>query len=129
MITTATSHPDVLTYPAGLEKAVLFILSYHIGSARAIGREALVLALVKMGHGTGERAVRECIKQLRRKGNLICSMPGVDGGYYMADTWASFDEFDRMEFSAKIADMNETRQAMLKAARAQFGEAVQVRLI
>jgi hypothetical protein len=118
-----------ITYDAGLDKTVLFILSYHVGSERAIGREALVLAVAKMGQGVNERAARQCIHDLRRKGHLILSMPGIDGGYYMADSLAEFETFDRMEFGAKISDMNETRQAMLKAAKIQFGEAVQVRLI
>jgi hypothetical protein len=56
-------------------------------------------------------------------------MPGVNGGYYLAETLAEFQEFDRAEFGAKIADMNETRQALLRAARMQFGEAVQMELI
>jgi hypothetical protein len=124
-----TALTNILSYDGGLEPAVLFILSYHIGSARAIGREALVLALVKMGQGAHERAVRECIKQLRRQGHLICSMPGEGGGYYMANTLAEFDEFDHNEFGAKIADMNQTRLAMLKAAHEKFGEAVQLGLI
>ena len=117
------------SYPPGLEPALLFLLNFHKGRQRAIGREELVRALEKMGHPVHERAARECIKQLRRQEHLICAMPGEDGGYYLAETLAEFQEFDRAEFGAKIADMNETRQAMIKAARSQFGEAVQMGLI
>ena len=39
------------------------------------------------------------------------------------------EEFDRAEFGAKIADMNETRQAMREAVVKQFGDAVQLSLI
>jgi hypothetical protein len=116
-------------YPIGLEDAILFILSYHHGRKRAIGRSGLVWVLKQQGHSVGERPMRECIKQLRRQGHLICSMPGEDGGYYLAETLAEFQKFDQEEFGAKIADMNETRQALLKAARQQFGEAVQMELI
>jgi len=72
--------------------------------------------------------MRECVKVLRRSGRLICSAPGEDGGYYLATTQAEFLEFDRLELGAKIADMNETRLAMIKAARAQFGDASQMEL-
>ncbi len=116
------------SYPAGLESAVLRVLAYHQGRQKAIGRGSLVYDLNIRGHRVHERAVRECIKQLRRGGWLICAMPGVDGGYYMAATLAEFQEFDRAEYGAKIADMNETRQALLRAARVQFGEAVQMEL-
>lgn len=72
--------------------------------------------------------MRECIKYLRRSGYVICSMAGTNGGYYMASSRAEFDEFDRAEFGAKIADMNETRQAMREAVIRQFGDAVQLSL-
>ncbi len=116
------------SYPAGLESAVLRVLADHQGRQKAIGRGHLVNILNIRGHSAHERAVRECIKQLRRQGHLICAMPGVDGGYYLAETLEEFQEFDRAEFGAKIADMNETRQALLRVAREQFGEAVQMEL-
>jgi len=116
------------SYPDGLEQAVLQALFCHQGRRAAIGRGRLVYDLACGGHHAHERAVRECIKQLRRQGHLICAMPGEDGGYYMAETLEEFQEFDRAEFGAKIADMNETRQALLKAARKQFGDAVQMEL-
>lgn len=120
---------DYLSYPAGLESALLNVLANHQGRQRAIGRGSLVYGLNVMGHQVHERAVRECIKQLRRQGHLICAMPGKDGGYYLAVTLAEFQEFDRAEFGAKIADMNETRQALLQAARKQFGDVVQMELM
>lgn len=121
--------PRTFTVPEGLESAVLAILDVHRGIENAIGRGALVWNLRMMGRAEHERVVRECIKQLRRKGHLICSVPGKHGGYYIATSKREFLEFDQDEFGAKIADMNETRQAMLKAMREQFGEAIQGRLI
>lgn len=115
--------------PRGLTQVVLHILQGRLGRPQAIGRGALVRELQKRtGSPHHERLVRECIKQLRRKGHLICSTPGEDGGYYMAATKDEFELFDHAEFGAKIADMNETRQAMLKAARERFASAVQERL-
>lgn len=121
--------PRTITVPEGLGSAVLAVLNDHRGVENAIGRGMLVWKLRTMGRAEHERVVRECIKQLRRKGHLICSTPGEHGGYYIATSKQEFLEFDQDEFGAKIADMNETRQAMLKAMREQFGEAVQGRLI
>lgn len=117
-----------MNHSDGLEATLRLLLIQRVGRGRAIGRMALVRLLQQLGQDVGERAMREAIKQMRRDGLLICAMPGDDGGYYMAESLAEFDEFDRLEFGAKIADMNETRQAMLKAARAQFGEAQQLGL-
>jgi hypothetical protein len=109
--------------PRGLEQTVLRILSVRQGKQQAMSRTWLVRELNRRtGNNYHERIVRECIKQLRRQGNLICSTPGEDGGYYMAASKSEFDLFDQTEFGAKIADMNETRQAMLKAARQKFGD-------
>lgn len=113
---------------AALGRAIIGVLSYHVGRSNAIGRDQLVERLSAQGHRAQERVVREAIKRLRRDGHLICSMPGNDGGYYMAADHKEFTDFDRMEFSAKISDMNETRRAMLEAARRQFGDAVQINL-
>jgi len=117
--------PRKITVPPGLEQAVLSVMESHKGMVYAIGRGALVWQLRTMGYGYHERVVRECIKQLRRKSHLICSTPGEHGGYYIATSKQEFLDFDHDEFGAKISDMNETRQAMLKAAREQFGDAVQ----
>ena len=115
--------------PRGIENIVLRILQTRVGREQALGRTWLVRELNRRtGNNYSERLVRECIKQLRRQGNLICSTPGEDGGYYMAASKSEFDLFDQTEFGAKIADMNETRQAMLKAAREQFSSATQGRL-
>ncbi len=122
-------HMVDLSYPSGLERAILSVLDYHHGREKAIGRDELVNDLVGMGYRENERVVREAIKQLRRQGHLICSIPGNDGGYYLAGSLAEFDEFDRCELGAKIADMSETREAMRKAAREKFGEGYQMKLL
>jgi len=72
---------------------------------------------------------RQCIHDLRRNGHLICSMPGEDGGYYLAASLEEFREFCERELHPKAIDMLETESAMKEAARRQFGDAVQVRLI
>ncbi len=116
-------------YPPELRQHLVEILACYQGKPAAIGRSALVNRCYQRGFRVSERQVRECIKWLRRNGYLICSMAGTKGGYYMASTKDEFAEFDHDEFGAKIADMNETRQAMLKTAVRQFGNAVQLPLI
>lgn len=115
--------------PEGLDAAVLCVFEQHIGKKRVISRSSLVWKLAGMGLRAEERSVRECIKQLRRVGHLICSMPGSGGGYYKAENKAEFDEFIQAEFDAKIHDMSLTRNAMSAAARVHFGEGVQMELL
>jgi len=115
--------------PVGLDRAVLRLMLFHTGHARAIGRVELVLNVKWMGFDVHERLVRHCIRGLRRAGHLICSAPGEDGGYYMAETLAEFEEFASHEFLSKIGDMSETLAAMRAAAKETFGDALQLGLI
>jgi predicted transcriptional regulator len=107
--------------PPGIERGTLRIISYHIGKPRAIGSNALVAALSSLGIHTNERQVRIVIRDLRRAGHLICSVPGDNGGYYLASNRVEYDEFRQAEYQAKISDMQETMTAMDKAARQAFG--------
>lgn len=111
----------------GFEGAVLKALRYYTRS-NPISRNNLVFMVERMGFRASERQVREAIKQLRRQHHLICSMPGVDGGYYMAKTRAEYEEFRQVEFNAKITDMLETLRAMDAGAHSQFGEGMQMGL-
>lgn len=116
-------------FPEGLSDCLVDILVPCVGKKSAVGRSNLVELCHNEGFETiTERQIRECIKYLRRNGHLICSVAGINGGYYMAASKEEFEEFDRLEFGAKIADMNETRQAMLKTADAQFSEFMQAEM-
>ncbi len=117
------------TYPPELEAALLAIFERHVGKKNSILRTELLWKVGTMQVHTNERSMRECIKQLRRKGHLICALPGADGGYYYAENLAEFNEFDKVELSAKIMDMLTTRQAMKRSARKVFGKPVQMELI
>jgi predicted DNA-binding transcriptional regulator YafY len=115
--------------PVGLDRALLRILSFHPGREKSVGGRDLRSLAAVSGFRVPERTLREAIKQLRRKGHLICSAPGEEGGYYLAANLAEFQEFARMEYEAKIADMSETLNVMRKAAVQQFGEGVQMGLL
>lgn len=108
----------------GEERAVYTVVKQY-DKREPISRGELVYKVKRLGFGLAERQVREIIKQLRRKEYLICSVPGNNGGYYMASSLADYEEFDAMEYGAKIADMAETRAAMKRAAVRQFGTVYQ----
>lgn len=116
---------ELATMPHGLKRAVLRVIR-HYGIAMPISRSELVAKVGMMGFPASERQVRETIKILRREGHLICSTPGNDGGYYMAMSRQEYENFRAAEYAAKIADMAETMRAMDAAARARFGDGVQM---
>ena len=93
--------------PAGLDRAVLRVLSQRVGREQAIGRGGLVRIVGRLGFSAHERQIREVIKELRREGHLICAAAGKNGGYWMAADRKEFDEFGRQEFEAKISDMSQ----------------------
>ena len=111
--------------PAGLDRAVLRILSQRVGRGQVISRTALVRSVARLGFAAHERQIRDVIKELRRDGHLICSAAGENGGYWMAADRQEFDAFGHQEFEAKISDMSQTWRAMQKAADQKFGTAVQ----
>lgn len=117
------------TYSPALGKAILHVLSRHIGLEEAIGRQQLIKQPEIKACGVGERVVRDTIRLLRRDGHLICSAPGAEGGYYLPSSWEEFDVFAAAEYQAKISDMSVTLAAMKKAARQRWGEARQPSLI
>ena len=93
--------------------------------AQPISRGELVYKVKQFGFDVPERIVRKFIASLRLKEYLICSMGGTNGGYYKAANLAEFDEFDQKEYSADIMSMLETRAAMRRGAKRQFGTAYQ----
>jgi len=113
--------------PEGLDRAVLRALADHQGREKAISRRELCARV--QAYRVGERLVREQIRQLRRRGHLIGSAGGANGGYYLITEPAEFQEFLRVEFQAKIDDMRLTAAAMAREARKRWGtESMQMRL-
>jgi hypothetical protein len=107
--------------PAGLDRSILRILSFHQGRESAIGQGELVEALAAVGYQVSERAARAQISRLRKAGHLICSAPGDGGGYYLPAYPEEFDAFVRQEYLAKIVDMQETLAAMRRSAERTWG--------
>lgn len=118
-----------LEIPTGLEGDLLRILHCHHGKDRKIGGAALLAQVRLSGVKVSERVFRYAIHELRRDGYLICSMPGEDGGYWIASSLDEFTEFIDQEIHPKAMDLLETEKVMRQAARQQFGEAVQLSLV
>jgi hypothetical protein len=107
--------------PAGLDRAVLRVLSFHVGRDQAISRGDLVVAIAQHGYFMHERAVRAAINLLRKQGQPICSTGGEDGGYWLAKDWDELDEFIVREFHSRAMDLLEQEGALRKKGEELWG--------
>jgi hypothetical protein len=106
--------------PAGAERSVLRVLSYHISLDHAIQKPDLIAECAKLGsHFRDERQVRLAIVNLRKSGVPICSSSG-ESGYYLAGNLEEYKEFRGREYVKKIVDMKSTVEAMDKAVKSMF---------
>jgi hypothetical protein len=110
----------IASLPVGRERAVLRVMTWHVGQAQAVRKDELMLACEKMGvRFSDERQVRLTIVELRKRGVPICSSSG-DAGYYLPATMDEYREFRAREYVKKIIDMRETVTAMDDQVRAMF---------
>lgn len=106
--------------PAGAERAVARIISYHIGLENAIKKDELIEECKRVGiHFSDERQARAVIVSLRKMGYLICSSSG-NSGYFIAQSLSEYQEFRTREYIKKIKDMAETTRAMDTASQQIF---------
>ncbi len=107
--------------PAGLDRAILRILSFHVGRSKTISRTNLVHSLRDHGFDVHERMARAQINQLRKQGHLICSTGGSDGGYYLASNWNELDEYLARELHSRAMDLLEQEKSLRKEGEKRFG--------
>ncbi len=107
--------------PAGMDRALLRVLYFHIGRDRAVSRMQLLSDVRDLGFKIDDRQLRFQINQLRKSGILICSAGGKNGGYWIASSRAEIDNFLNQEIRARISDLSEQDRAMTTAARESFG--------
>lgn len=107
--------------PAGLDRAVLRILSYHKGKSKAISRADLVTNLARMGFEVNERAARAMINQLRKQGYTICSTGGEGGGYFLADSWDELMDFIDRELHGRAMDLLEQEKSLKASGERMWG--------
>lgn len=111
--------------PAGLDRAMLKVLSYHVGRSLAISRGELVIALKSHGFDIHERAMRAAINQLRKDGHPICSTGGDEGGYWLGESFLEVKEYIDHELNSRISDLAETKAGMMRGAQERWGEGIQ----
>lgn len=104
----------IRSMPAGLERAVLSVLRFHIGKENAVSKKQLLADLTRLGFHQHERQVRECIEGLRNHGHLIGASSG-EGGYFIMAT----DE----EWQAWYAEETSRAQKILSRLKAQSANA------
>ena len=106
--------------PAGADRTVLRVMSYHQGQDNAIQKLDSMAECAKLrARMSDERQIRLVIVKLRKQGIPICSSSG-ESGYFLAATLAEYMEFRAREYVKKITDMRETVTAMDGTARAMF---------
>ena len=120
-----TLHDAIIsTMPAGLDRAILRILSFHKGKDSVISRDDLVKACAAQGYKfKDDRPIRACINDLRKRGNLICSAGGNGGGYFSPASPQEFDEYLMRELHPRAMDLLEQEKAMRAAAEKLWGAA------
>ena len=107
--------------PAGLDRALLRVLGFHVGRSTAIGRGELVQALKIHGFKVHERAVRAMINELRKQGVAICSTGGEEGGYWLAANWEELNEYIEHELHSRAMDLMEQEGALRREAEKRWG--------
>lgn len=107
--------------PAGAERALLRVLSFHTGRASAISRGELVQALKSHGFRLHERAVRSLINELRKQGQPICSTGGEDGGYWLAANWDELNDYLDREVHSRAMDLLEQEKALRTTGERLWG--------
>jgi hypothetical protein len=108
--------------PAGIERALLRILNYHVGEENAISRSDLMIQLANSGFRMkDDRPVRALINELRNRGELILSKGGAGGGYWMAMTKEEVEHFLDFEVHPRAMDLLETERSLKMAMEKRFG--------
>ena len=107
--------------PAGLDRAILRVLSFHVGRSLAISRGDLVVAVAQHGFFVHERQARAAINLLRKAGQAICSTGGEDGGYWLAAGWDELLEYLEREIHSRAMDLLEQEGALRRAAEMRWG--------
>jgi hypothetical protein len=110
-----------------IKSAIFSVLSDHWGIDNAISANELksVLNFSSGGKSISSREIRNCISELRKDGNLICSLAGSSemhgnvSGYFIPATFEEYKAY-RNFYTSYAIDIFETIRAMDKEARATF---------
>ena len=106
------------------KQAIWDVLSmcYGIDSAITLERLKLVLKNSSNGYVVSNREIRICISEMRKEGNLICSLSGLHdrkAGYFIPATMDEYKKY-RTFYVSYAKDIFETIAAMDKEAKLTF---------
>lgn len=105
-----------------LEKAVLLILSFHVGRKNVISGSRLLFELQSKGFKINEtRYFREAINNLRKQGFPIGSTGGKNGGYWLCSGWDELQPMLKVQFYDFAMDLLAQESAMRKGAARMWG--------
>lgn len=118
-----------------IKKAIWDILFDCYGTDHAISAERLksLLNFSSNGKRVNSREIRNCISEMRKEGNLICSMSGTDeehknvAGYYRPATMDEYLAYRRF-YVSYANDIYDTIRSMDKEAKLTFEYDYQPRL-
>jgi len=110
-----------------VKSAIWDVLSGCYGIDHAISADRLKLALnfAYTGKLIRSREIRNCISEMRKEGNLICSMSGTDdehknvAGYYLPATMDEYLAYRRF-YVSYANDIYDTIRSMDKEAKLTF---------
>ena len=118
-----TTHSDIISsLPAGVERAILRVLSFHQGAENAIPRFNLLADIKWHGFDISEREMRAAINSLRKGGALICSAGGNGGGYFSPASPQELEDYFQRELHPRAMDLLEQEKAMREAAEKTWGK-------
>ena len=112
----------ISSLPAGVERAILRVLSFHQGAENAIPRFNLLADIKWHGFDISEREMRAAINSLRKGGALICSAGGLSGGYYSPASPQELEDYFSRELHPRAMDLLEQERAMKEAAEKLWGK-------
>jgi len=108
---------------------VLLALKYSFGHGNRLTRRELIDRVASIWFWKidserkppKDRKIRKIINQLRKRGALICSTGGREGGYWIAGSQEEHAAFVKQELTARLIDLAETIRAQNAAQIVQFG--------
>lgn len=105
-----------------LEKAVMRILSLHVGQENIISGARFLGELQAQGfHLSETRPYRDVINQKRKEGWLIGSTGGKNGGYWLCKDRIEYNQFVKVQIVGFYQDLINQKRAMTRAANLFFG--------
>ena len=116
-------------FPEGLDQCMMRILARHVGRQHVIPRTKLLDAIHFSGYSSvDDRSMRALINALRKSGEMICSSGGINGGYWLAASYAELDEYISHELEPRAKDLLEQMHALKTSARERWNDGLQPRI-